>query len=373
MVLGGLVVNAGTGRMRGIGIAILAAMAGLACVADAQSYRPAFRPDTLVDRPAGHLNDVLVLGSPHLSSLPASFKPDMVEPLLERLVRWKPTAVASEDIAGLQCDSMRHQRERYAEVVESYCFDPSAAGRSAAMDVVAANAEVDRLLAAWPAAPTPAQRRRLALIFLAAGEPASAMVQWFRLPANERHAEGGLTPALAEHLHAGLTSRNESYLVAAQLAARSRLERVWSVDDQSFVGAKIDDKAYGEVMARVSDNSAAAIRRNETRRLYAGLDKPKGLLNLYRALNAPAAAGLAYRSDWGAALTEPSEQAYGRRYVAYWETRNLRMTANIREVLGRAPGTRLIAIVGASHKPYYEAYLGQMRDVTLADLTPVLR
>jgi hypothetical protein len=72
-------------------------------------------------------------------------------------------------------------------------------------------------------------------------------------------------------------------------------------------------------------------------------------------------------------LTEPSEQAYGRRYVAYWETRNLRMVANIREVLGRAPGTRLVAIVGASHKAYYEAYLNQMRDVTLVDVVPVLR
>ena len=49
------------------------------------------------------------------------------------------------------------------------------------------------------------------------------------------------------------------------------------------------------------------------------------------------------------------------------------MVANIREVLGRAPGTRMIAIVGASHKPYYEAYLNQMRDVTLVDLGPILR
>jgi len=49
------------------------------------------------------------------------------------------------------------------------------------------------------------------------------------------------------------------------------------------------------------------------------------------------------------------------------------MVANIREVLGRNPGTRLLAIVGASHKGYYEAYLSQMRDVTLIDVLPVLR
>ncbi|MEG3092015.1 DUF5694 domain-containing protein [Sphingomonas sp. PB1R3] len=358
--------------MRWIGLACLAATF-CATMVEAQRYRPVFRPNTLTDRPAGRPNEVLVLGSPHLSSLPASFRPEMVEPLLERLIRWKPTAVASESIAGLQCDAMRHQRERQAEAVEAYCFDPNAAGQAAGLDVVAANAEADKLLAAWPAAPTPAQRRRLALVFLAAGEPASAMVQWFRLPAGERRAADGLPPALVKDLQARLTRKSETELVAAQLAARSGLERVWSVDDQSFVGAKIDDKAYGEAIARAWNNPATNARMAEGKRLDAGLAQPDGLLNFYRALNAPTAADLAYRSDWGAALTEPSQQAYGRRYVAYWETRNLRMVANIREVLGRAPGTRLIAIVGASHKPYYEAYLNQMRDVMLDELAPVLR
>ncbi|WP_322964245.1 DUF5694 domain-containing protein [Sphingomonas fuzhouensis] len=359
--------------MKRFAFKVIAVAAGLAGIADAQSYRPSFRPDALTDRPVGRPNELLVVGSPHLSTLPSSFRPDMVEPLLQRLVRWKPTAVASENIAGLQCDAMRHQRERQAEAVQSYCYDPSAAGLAAGLDVPAANAEAEKLLAAWPTAPSPAQRRHLALIFLAAGEPASAMVQWFRLSPDERRAGDGLTPALVSDLQKRLNGKNESNLVAAQLAARSGLERVWSVDDQSFVGATIDDKAYGEALVRAWDNPATKARQAEAKQLYAGIGKPDGLLDLYRALNAPAAANLAYRSDWGAALTEPSQQAYGRRYVAYWETRNLRMVANIREVLGRAPGTRMIAIVGASHKPYYEAYLHQMRDVTLVDPAPLLR
>jgi hypothetical protein len=82
---------------------------------------------------------------------------------------------------------------------------------------------------------------------------------------------------------------------------------------------------------------------------------------------------VAYRSDFGAALNEPSPQGFGRAYVGYWETRNLRMVANIRDVLGRHPGTRLLAIVGASHKGYYEAYLSQMHDVKLADAGAAIR
>lgn len=354
-------------------VALLLMAAGCTGMVNAQSYQPSFRPDALRDRPAGRPNEVLVVGSPHLSNLPSSFTPDMVEPLLWRLVGWSPTAIASENISGLQCDAMRRQRERQAEAVEAYCYDPTAAGRAVGLDVPAANAEAERMLANWPATPSAAQRRRLALVFLAAGEPASATVQWFRLPIAERRADRGLTKELAAYLQAQMTRKSETALVAAQLAARSGLERVWSVDDQSFVGAPVDEKAYGVAVARAWNNPATKARTAANEALYAGIGQPDGLLDMYRGLNAPSLAAQAYQSDWGAALTEPSEQAYGRRYVAYWETRNLRMVANIREVLGRVPGTRLVAIVGASHKPYYEAYLNQMRDVTLVDVQPVLR
>jgi predicted esterase YcpF (UPF0227 family) len=44
----------------------------------------------------------------------------------------------------------------------------------------------------------------------------------------------------------------------------------------------------------------------------------------------------------------------------------------MREVLGQHPGTRMLALVGASHKGYYEAYLNQMHDVQLVDTNSVL-
>ncbi len=107
--------------------------------------------------------------------------------------------------------------------------------------------------------------------------------------------------------------------------------------------------------------------------LQAGLKEPGGLLRLYRAYNAPEAPALVYASDFGATLVEPSPKAYGREYLGYWETRNLRMVANMREVLGQHRGMRMLSIVGASHKGYYEAYLQQMHDVTLVDPMSVLK
>ena len=102
-----------------------------------------------------------------------------------------------------------------------------------------------------------------------------------------------------------------------------------------------------------------------------GLDAQTVGVTLLR--DASDAAALVYLSHFGVALVQSSPQAFGRQYLSYWETRNLRMVANMRDVLGRTPGTRLLAIVGVSHKAYYEAYLDQMHDVHLADATAVLR
>jgi hypothetical protein len=293
--------------------------------------------------------------------------------LIDRLADWRPTAIAIEANSGLQCDRMRHQPDRFASSLEYYCFDPTAHGDALGLDVSEANAEAERILSDWPTDPTPAQRRRLAAVFLAAGEPVSATVQWQRILETDRREGDGITAEMVAELGRRTTSRNENELIGAALAVRLNLDRVWSVDDQSFDVPTGDLEAYGQALTAAWENPAGAQRRATDARLHAGLEEADGLLNLYRTLNAPEQAELNYRSDWGAALTEPSPEAYGRRYVAYWETRNLRMVANIREVLGRQPGTRLLAIVGASHKAYYEAYLDQMHDVVLADTGLVLQ
>ncbi|MFC0501564.1 DUF5694 domain-containing protein [Asaia krungthepensis] len=340
---------------------------------NAEPYIPAFHPGAMTDRPLGMPGQVLVLGSPHLSTLPQSFHPEMLEPLLTRLAHWHPDAIATETSPGLLCEAMRHELERQADAVAHYCPDPVLAGKAAGLDVIAATRAIDRVLASWPREPNASQRRHLALLFLAAGEPGSALVQWFQLPRNEQVALDGLTQALVSQLNGLASRRNETGLLAARLAAREGLERLWSIDDQRDLVIPMDDKAYGAALQHAWDNPATRVRMDQDKKLYAALDTPDGLLNVYRAYNRPDYGKIAYQSDWGAALKDPSPEGYGRHYVGYWETRNLRMVANMREVLARKPGMRLLVIVGASHKAYDEAYLSQMRDVELVDAETVLQ
>lgn len=352
---------------------ILAAAAAQPAVAG--QAPPTFRPEQLKPAPAGPPNTVLVLGTPHLSGLGEPFRPALLSPLIDRLAGWAPTVIATEDLSGLQCDSLRRYPHRYAQTVATFCWDPAPATAATGLDVPAANAEAERLLAAWPAAPSPAERRRLAAVFMAAGERPSALVQWLRLPPEERLAGDGLTDELVASLERTRVRDDETSLIAAPLAARLGLERLWSVDDHSaaFPPAEGEGQAFGEALAAAWDNPATAERRALFDAAKARVAEPDGLLALYRAYNSPAAQQLAFASDFSAALTEPSRQAYGRQYLGFWETRNLRMVANIRDVLARRPGARLLAIVGASHKGYYEAYLNQMHDVQVDSSDAVLR
>jgi hypothetical protein len=172
------------------------------------------------------------------------------------------------------------------------------------------------------------------------------------------------------------TKHDESFQIAAPLAARLGLERVYPIDDHTAdsEGADdVDEKAYGETLQRLWDNPASVKMKVANGALYSKLDSSEGILAIYRAFNAPEHAQLVYESDFGAAMKDQSAQQYGRIYVGYWETRNLRMVSNIRGILKNTPGKRTLSIVGAAHKGYFEAYLNLMHDVRLVDGAAVLR
>ena len=77
-------------------------------------------------------------------------------------------------------------------------------------------------------------------------------------------------------------------------------------------------------------------------------------------------------NDFHRALKLGGPDFFGRQYVAWYETRNLRMVSNIRAAMANHPGARVLNVVGASHKVHYEAYLDQLSDVQLVDPVDVL-
>ena len=341
--------------------------------AAAQTYQPDFNASAYKGPSAGTANEVLVLGSPHLSQLPKTFQAASLALVNDRLAAWQPHAIAIEAVSGPQCDVMRRYQARYKDSIDSYCWDPAPARATTGLDVAAATEAADKLLASWPDAPSAAQRRHLAALFLAGGERAAALVQWLRLAEPERRAGDSLDATLVEVLKKLETRPDESLMIAARLAARLGHERVYPMDDHTADRASDDRKTFGAALTKAWDNPATKQRMAADEQQNAALGSAEGVLAMYRADNAPGQAALIYRSDFGAAMNEPSAQRFGRLYLGYWETRNLRMAANIRDVLAERPGQRMLVVVGASHKGYLESYLHQMHDVRIVDAMAVLR
>lgn len=333
---------------------------------------PAFDPRRHKTEIAGPPAQILVLGTMHLSQLPHPLDTRLLDPLLARLARFRPDVITIEGVAGEECDTLRRFMPQHGDASRLYCFDPSAAEKATGLDVPSAEAEIDRTLAAWPNVPTPAQRRRLAMLFIAAGDLASAQVQWRRLPPEEQHSGDGLTDPLVEVLVRKGRPVNENYAIGAALAAWLGLERVYPADDHLSDGPN-SGPDFDKALKAAWNNGGPAPVHAEFKRREASLGTADDVLSYYRFLNDPKTERASIAGDMGRAARDPSPQQYGRQYLSWWESRNLRMAANIRAAFYAKPGARVLVIVGSSHKGYLDAYLDMMQGVQLVDAMQFLR
>lgn len=325
-------------------------------------------------RQRGGRTQVAVLGTAHLRGTPAAITRLAFDPLLARLAAFKPDLVAVETLSGAQCDYLRAYVFAYEDTAKTYCFDSSAARGHLKLDNAAAERDIEHLLSSGREL-APAQRRRLVALFLAVGEPLSAGLQWLRLAPVERVADAALPAELIAQVDKKLAQRSEDTWIAVPLALKLGLERIYPVDDHTGDRATgpFDDATYEANMKRIWANPHVETRHKLDTQAQDKAAADGDVLGWYRWMNSAQAARLAVASDFGAAAGDAGEARVGRAYLAYWETRNLRMAANIREVVGRSKANRVVAIVGASHKPYYERYLGMMSDVDVFNVDALLK
>ncbi len=333
---------------------------------------PAIDPTLWRGEIAGPTSRILTIGSPHLRQIEPLPPRESLAPLIDRLVAFAPDIVTQEGVSGEQCEMMQRTPAIFGTGLD-YCWDAATVAAATGMDGAAARTAIAATLAAWPADPTADQRRQLALLFIAAHDRTSALVQWWRLPEAERRATAQFPEALVAIIVEQANGMNERNSVAAAVAARRGLDRVYQVDDHSSdaILTGLSAECEAALNAHWQSPRGGAIRSAEApmiQRLTSG----EGMLAYYRHMNSPDTQRQYIDVDQRAAMNLPGAGDCGRRYVAWWEVRNLRMVANIRAAMGGQPGARVLNIVGASHKPYYDLYLSQMADAVVVDAGAVL-
>jgi hypothetical protein len=323
----------------------------------------------------GELSQIAVLGTSHLSSLPADFDKSRLAPLLSRLAAFAPDKILIEALSGAQCDFLREYQYAYPDTAEQYCYDPTIARQALKLSGAEAAEQIAKLLARETKDRPATERRRLSALFMAAGNPVSALVQWLRLAKTERISGDGLTAELVSQLEKRSLQLNENISIGAALAAQLGHEQVYPVDDHTGDAAigQMDEKVFGPEIRQIWDNQWA-IKRSALldQQQQHFVQNPKAdVLEWYRQMNTAEEARRAVAGDFGAAAGAQVAGNTGRKYLAYWETRNMRMVANIREAIGA--DSKVLAIVGSAHKAYYERYLSVSSDLSIVDIRSLLK
>ncbi len=356
---------------------ILAVIGTILFSASAVAQTPAFDPRSWRGQHAGPASQVLTLGSAHLAQLKKPPTPDMLVPLLDKLAAFQPDIITHEGLSGEQCDGVERYGARYPDIYKDYCWDTVDAEKATGLKVPAAMEAIEKTLASWPAKPSPMDRRKLAATFLAANDRPSALVQWLQLPTTERREGDGIDAALLAILDKTGKKPNETIMIGVALAARLGHNRIYAVDDHT--ADSIDGLAGPGYMDAIRKIWAAP-KPKEIMPIMEAYEKAQdaatngqAMLQFYRVLNAPETQKAFINGDFGEAIKDTSPQLYGRQYNAWNETRNLRMVANVRAAFGNKPGARVLNIVGASHKAYYDAYFNMMPEVQLVDAVTILK
>lgn len=337
---------------------------------------PAFDPKSLRGTQQGPLTQVLTLGTTHLGQAKKKPTADELTSLLDKLAAFKPDMITHEGLSGEQCDLLERYPARYLGAFDDYCWGTAETEKSTGLTVPEALAAIEVTMQGWPQSPTPAARRKLAALFLAANDRPSSLVQWLRLAPDERKLGDGIDQPMFAILDKGAKSTNETIVIGVALAVRLGLERVFAVDDhtadsiQASAGAGFQPAIQEHWGSGGPERIPALARAKAAER---DASRTGNYLGFYRVLNDPITQRAFIDFDYGRALKIPGPAFYGRQYLAWFETRNLRMVANIRAAFGNRPGARVLNIVGASHKGYYDAYLNMMSDVQIVDAARVLR
>jgi hypothetical protein len=318
-----------------------------------------------------------VLGMGHLDTASDSFQIAWLEPVLCRLRAYRPNVILTEALPGEQVMGL-----------EAYAAYHGTAGRyagptlemaktaQAELHLTAAQALVQANALAATGSLAPAQRRQLASLFVAAAEPFSATVQWLRLPATERVAGDGVSPALAKRLDRFAGLRSELTSVAARLAADMGLERVVGAGDHASDVALPSDAAMQAAIAaepqfkNLFNHQTPAFQAVPEERMK--LSAPSQVLPVFKWKNSARFGQLDADAQWLSLLRSQQMGQVGRQRVAAWEAQNLRMAVAIREATAPLAGGRALFVVGAAHKPFVEAYLRTFTDIKLVSAVDVL-
>jgi hypothetical protein len=337
-------------------------------------------PPLRTDSTAGPATKVFVLGTAHLSSVSDQFEPATVDSLITLLDAFGPDAIGIEGRSGRQIAAMERWGGSFDKVLQRFAgtslYHGNRIRRHTGRTWSESNQRADSLLAVARSDTLDlGTEGRLRLIhnLIAAYRLPTAALQWKYLAPEARSTQRLLPDTTAVDLNKRLTAANESYSIGMRLAHRRGHQRLYPIDDQTDT-----DLAYKmkSPMRLIGDSLRNAYERHPIFQrsdslLKAGV-RGGNLLPFYRHVNQEKVGRANLDLQWRTLLEVDLPDQLGPQRLARWEARNLHSVGHIQRVVAQHAGEKVLVIVGASHKLFYDAYLRQMMGVTVVDAEEVL-
>ena len=319
--------------------------------------------------------ELLILGTAHLSRLDG-LEPEMVEPILAVLENYGPNLIAIESSSATSVQAMLAQPKLHVEPLTSYAKLHSEMGLLAqnSLGISWREATETHSEKKHPCRSEPATEHCI-LIALASFEYYTAFVRWNYLSATRKSQFISKHPVIGERLQRFESSKNEYIILAAELAKRLKHDRLYQIDDHLEKGPTnimLDHVGNGFDPIQTFWNSTRYDHRGpKNSRIRSQAIKPGGLMRLYLWLNSEEYMAFDYDTQF-APMDQGKVGDSGYVFRAYFEARNLRMAANITNVLAENPISKMVVIVGASHKKFLDSYFEMMPWVTVVQLPTII-
>ncbi|MEZ9138894.1 MULTISPECIES: DUF5694 domain-containing protein [unclassified Shewanella] len=304
--------------------------------------------------------EVMVLGTMHLKSIKEEI--DLSE-IRGYLGKFKPTAIAVESLRGEDIFTMLNGSVEYHETLTSFVGDELLGIAKKEQSSLGLSAtEAIQKMKQFEIVNNLSDEKRIELIRLsiAGYYPDTATLHWLKLTENDTSQ---LSSDLKAYLNARATKNNETLNIAINLALSEGINTIYPIDDH------LDKDMYQDMVKRLMPSYSKSQAGNELQK-STFITKSQALqkhaiqtgdwLPLYLWLNSPEQSSQVIGQEWSMFVDKDLDVEPALARVALWEVRNLNMVSHIMRVVANEVGGRIVIIVGASHRVFFEEYLSKM-------------
>ncbi|NJM80875.1 MAG: hypothetical protein HC854_16965 [Flavobacterium sp.] len=314
-------------------------------------------------------SQVLILGTSHLDNI-EGFKVSMLDKVIARLDSFNFDVIGIEKMSGELLNDIKSRNDqafdgitkggfgvRYLEIADTIRIN---------QQVTFLDAEKFILELLNKEKLDSKDRKQLIFYYLAITDLPSAVLQYAMIEDKSTFTTE-FEKYIAGIMEKEMTSKNEYYSLAMQLAIKEKLNRLDPIDN--FQDESLLFKYYPNFMEDFKANTELFSGIYElpvfqkVNELTESSIKSGDFYNLYSFLNSTEYKNGDFNAQWKIWLGTDFKSGSDKARYYLWEMRNLNISANILNLVARNPNKKILIIIGASHTGFLEKYLMQVENI----------